>query len=239
MDIQTFYEKRWSALWFEFIKANKTKVAWNGWICENPNLTMEMVVSNPNIAWSGYHLSLNPNLTMDAINRFPNIFDHKWSWENISRHKNITFDDVLANPDYPWDWNELSSNPNVTMEDTNAYPEKPWVFRKLCSTKCPTMRFSFDGYDNGVSYNELSQKIQSEDTDIREWHAISHHKYLTMELITTNSDKPWVWSSICHHAFVEDKKCFVEWNVKWILLAKMHEELDEECEDLVKMVAKY
>src|SRR5271166_2603133 len=57
---------------------------WNYcWLSENPNITWEIVMQNPNKSWDYNRLSENPSIT----------------WEN-----------VMQNPDKPWNYNTLSTN---------------------------------------------------------------------------------------------------------------------------------
>ena len=52
-------------------------------------------------------LSTNPNITWDIVKTNP---DKPWDYSGLSVNPNITWDIVLANPDKPWNYRWLSSN---------------------------------------------------------------------------------------------------------------------------------
>ncbi len=72
-------------------------------------------------------LSSNPGVTWELIN-YMKIY---WRYKVLSRHQNITWEIVQANPDKPWDYCFLSSNPNITWEIIQANPDKKWNYTIL------------------------------------------------------------------------------------------------------------
>jgi hypothetical protein len=49
----------------------------------------------------------------------------------LSRHSNITWDIIQANPDKPWDYDYVSFNPNITWDIVEANPDYPWNYPEL------------------------------------------------------------------------------------------------------------
>ena len=96
------------------------------WLSQNPNITWDVVNSNPDKPWDWFWLSRHPNITWDVITSNP---EKPWDWSCLSR--NITWDMVTSNPEKPWDWHGLSQNPNITWDMVTSNPEKPWDWGAL------------------------------------------------------------------------------------------------------------
>jgi hypothetical protein len=114
-----FIQRKWYALWWQFIIDNPDK-PWD-WtaISKNSNITMKDINDNPDKPWNWCYISMNPNITMKDI--LDNL-DKPWKWGYISMNPNITMKDILDNPDKPWNWYSISSNPFT--KDKEAFVDK-------------------------------------------------------------------------------------------------------------------
>ncbi len=59
-------------------------------------------------------LSQNPNITWDIVQSNPQI---NWNYRYLSNNTNITWKIVKSNPQVPWDYEELSSNSMIKAKD--------------------------------------------------------------------------------------------------------------------------
>lgn len=258
----------WTNKWFIFISKYYDGYGMNHYdLCKNPNITMDIVLKNPNIKWDWNALSVNCNITMDivlnnidkpwnwsnfrynpniyyakmnwriliyspfipinkTINAVSHFFDtddcydkisyeiltfdqiketptHKWNWNILSAHKNITIktmidnpnypwksfwigynptitmDDILENPNIEWNWNALSAHPNITMENIDDNLFLPWNFWCVC--KNPNLTFEF-------AINHANKM---------NWFFITCNVNITMHTIESNPNGPWVFNVIC------------------------------------------
>jgi hypothetical protein len=81
-------------------------------VSSNPNITWDIVIANPEFPWEIESLSYNPNITWKNV-RDDNLLHGKrdWNYSFVSFNtKDLTWKDVIDNPDFPWDFSGLSSN---------------------------------------------------------------------------------------------------------------------------------
>ena len=52
-------------------------------------------------------------------------------WDGVSRHKNITLDDIEEYPSLPWDFKSLSLNPNIDINFVQKHLNKTWDWSLL------------------------------------------------------------------------------------------------------------
>jgi hypothetical protein len=84
----------------------------------NPNITWDIVISNPEFPWDFISLSTNPNITWKIVRDNPTTFSSnkeesvkKFLYLCVSKFtEDLTWKDVIDNPDFPWDFLGLSSN---------------------------------------------------------------------------------------------------------------------------------
>jgi hypothetical protein len=65
----------------------------------NPNITWDIVQSNPSFGWEYYGLSSNPNITLEIVRDNP---DDGWDFHSISRNK-FLYDDTVCKREYEKD----------------------------------------------------------------------------------------------------------------------------------------
>ena len=66
MEYETYVGKIFSNKWFNFILKNKKDWNWD-FISSNPNLTIQIILVNPDKKWNWYNISKNSNITMDDV----------------------------------------------------------------------------------------------------------------------------------------------------------------------------
>ena len=171
----------------KFIK----KVVRNPWIIYDSehyinNVTMEMVIKNPDKPWEwGYIVYFN-DLTIEYINILEktnsfNTFNNqnKSFWWTFSYRSTTTMEMINNNPDKPWCWNTISMNPNLTMEMINNNPDKEW-------------NWNFISCNPNITMNDINNNLDKPWV----WEWISKNPNLTMEMINNNLDKEWYWTKI-------------------------------------------
>ena len=77
---------------------------------------------------SGDWLSDSPNITMEIVLANPDI---EWNWQFLSRNRKITWMNVLNNIILPWDWKELSGKPLRRSEIANSIINDTLGMRQL------------------------------------------------------------------------------------------------------------
>jgi hypothetical protein len=128
---------------------------WYG-LSQNPNITWEIVQTNPDIPWKWYRLSRNPNITWEIVKENP---DKPWDWSGLSLNPNITWEIVQANPDKPWSWDGLSLNPSITWEIVLSNPDKPWNWYWLSKHPNITWEIVLSNPDKPWNWEFLSQHL--------------------------------------------------------------------------------
>lgn len=119
----------------------------------NPNVTLEIIESNPQIKWDFYYMSCNSNITWENIKK--TLDKYNWSIKVATYNPNVTWSIVKENLDLNWDWcyicltfkiNEedidkypidftyFSSNPYITMDLVKKYSHKHWNYNELIKT---------------------------------------------------------------------------------------------------------
>ena len=86
--------------------------------------------------------------------------DGRWdlSWHNISKHPNVTMENIVNNPTEPffWNWLYISINPNLTIEMIENNPNESWSWYKI-------LNHSFKKeYENELKKLQNFKKIEEE-----------------------------------------------------------------------------
>ena len=112
------------ALWLHHLQ-NKT-VNW-AVISKSAIIRVDVIMSHPGWQWN--LMSENPHLTIAIVRKYRS---KKWCWASVSKHKNITMEDINNNIDLPWDWFEgVSNNPNLCVSALKMRPAKYWDWRAV------------------------------------------------------------------------------------------------------------
>ena len=182
---------------WNFITENMDKI-WN-WdkLSKHPNITIDIIMKTNYWLWNWEYVSENPNLSWpDVLNnldlswklstiyrRFENYItwtfiknnpNKNWTWHEISRNPNITFDIIKNNPDKEWHWWYVSRNPNIKWEDIINNPELQWDWSGLSLN----LNITWDIIKNNLD----------KDWD---WDCISRRDDITEEIIDKNHEIKW------------------------------------------------
>jgi hypothetical protein len=111
-------------------------------LSSNKNITWEFIKKHLDKPWNWYVVSNNHNITWNMIKniRIPVkdlcVEDHldapdenisPWYAAGVSYNPNITWEIIIANPEFPWDFDHFSCNPNFTWKIVRD--NKPFLSR--------------------------------------------------------------------------------------------------------------
>jgi hypothetical protein len=113
--------------WYFFDLGYNQGITWDDFNIEdfssNPNLTLDIVLNNPDIDWDYNNISMNSNISWEIIQNNQHIFDEHCVLINLN--PNITFDIIENNPHVPWiwDWSLIVLN-EMTLERETFFAKK-------------------------------------------------------------------------------------------------------------------
>jgi hypothetical protein len=174
-------------------------------------------------------LSFNPNITLDFVLQYPDISTEtvKWSWNGLTRNKNINiydkiknldlpwifkrltesiehldnYDFLLEHPDKPWDWEVLSYN--VPFSFILEHPELPWVKTWVSTNETIT-------FDDIIKYQDFKW-----DYDKLSWN-------IPLDILTTQTLFPINYDNLSINNTLTSKYLLAHVDEKWnnVLLSK-------------------
>ena len=200
ISIINYFANEYSNKWFQMILKIPNL---NGEsICSNHNLTMKIIIDNPEFEWDWKILSDNPNIiikqmlinnnnnekwkwcfhditmnkyiTMDLIE---NNKDKEWCWEYMYRNPNLTIEFIKKNKEKLYEWHLISCHKNITMDDITNNPDLPWNERHVCNNPNLTME-----YVNSIGRRNFGS-----------WYVCSNPR-ITYNDIINNIDNYWTTS---------------------------------------------
>jgi hypothetical protein len=153
-----------------------------------------------------FYISKRSDLKLEWI--ISNI-NQEWCWSLISANSNITWDMVIANPGLPWCYKRLSMNTNITWPIVINNPNKPWCIHGLLanpSVIIPEHSISISNKTINVSgliflvdhpLTKIPWKHIEANLDLEwDWHEISTHKDININIIRQYIHKPWSWRNL-------------------------------------------
>jgi dUTP pyrophosphatase len=90
----------------------------------HPDLTLDVLKTNPDAAWGFHHMASHPNFTFEWVAEFPLRF---WDWNKLSNMVDI--DTLVKHPTLFWNWRILTER--MSHVDMLAHPTLPWDFNML------------------------------------------------------------------------------------------------------------
>ena len=96
-------------------------------LVQNKNFYWKDIVQS-DLCEEKQHYANNPNITLNEVLQNPQV---PWEWTRISRNVYITLELLQENRDLPWDFYWLSENPKTTWEMVYAFQNKNWDFDYL------------------------------------------------------------------------------------------------------------
>lgn len=169
------------------------------------NVKWDVVLNNPIFPWCWYDLSSNLNININIIKDSlkSKKINTNWKWHNISCNPNITWDDIVNNPNLPWEWEYVSVNPNITMDIIKStlkkcskkynYKNKDWEYWEYEMYYQGNRKDKYDYYYEIISINGLKPKWY--------WREVSANPNLTFEFIRDNPNLNWDWCNISANEF--------------------------------------
>lgn len=116
-------------------------------ISSNVYLTADFVQKHHDWAWDLYAMSSSSALCIETVKLFhekERSTEFDWPW--ISRHPNITMEDIESTPDFPWNYTSVCLNPNLTVHFVKHMLQTPeyatFVNWKFIATN-PSFRLEF------------------------------------------------------------------------------------------------
>jgi hypothetical protein len=119
-------------------------------------------------------------------------------WYQISKHKNITGDDIINNSSRNFRWNRrgVCENPNITPEmltiwlQGQCHPDRCRV-RRRCSS-CPENWTFFSNNPNIT----ISYILKNKTNTYWDWFKLSGHPNIDVDSIFENADLPWLFRGV-------------------------------------------
>lgn len=177
-------------------------------LSDNPNITLDYVLSNLDKNWSWYHLSSNKNIVSspDIIIKHSNL---PWNIAGLSKNPNIDFDYIFSRPELKWHDNNLCCNPNINIEIVEKIIlEKKYKINWLDLSKNSGIYWrdinrtqytkNYNWWNSSVSINpNITEKIvENNNKYIWSWLELSYNKSLSWDFIIKNLDNKLTWYGI-------------------------------------------
>lgn len=84
------------------------------WYSKNPNITIDIVVSNLHITWNWLFLSENKSLSFEDITAYPQLL---WWWSSVCDKLDINWDFIESHlHTYNWNWHNLGKHPKTSLK---------------------------------------------------------------------------------------------------------------------------
>ncbi len=184
-------------------------------VCANPNITPGIVRQNHSYPWNKCWSFLSGNINF-GLKEFLEVHPKQLDWEQISANPKITLDMVLENDHLPWDHNAVARNKNLTWEDLVDDPDDPdhplfpelarnpniniTALFRLIQEHEPDLLPRRDDILNDIATNpnltweDLKNNPYLYEALPRD--EISGHPNITLDIIKENPDYPWYWRSV-------------------------------------------
>ena len=175
----------WEDIQFIYEYKNMKKYFFSDtYISLNPNITLDIVFNNPTYNWEYIYIIQNKNIKLDDVKKYLPILEKKNNFiiDFLSINENITWEQVIQNPQIKWSYDLLTSNKNITLNIIKANPDKNWNFSYLCRNLSIT-------WDDIVSNPQINW----------DWSFISSHPNITWKIIQSNPNNPWCWACVCYN----------------------------------------
>jgi len=175
----------WEDIQFIYEYQNMKKYFFSDtYISLNPNITLDIVFNNPTYNWEYIYIIQNKNINLDDVKKYLPILEKKNNFiiDFLSINENITWEQVIQNPQIKWSYDLLTCNKNITLNIIKDNPDKNWNFSYLCRNLSIT-------WDDIVSNPQINW----------DWSFISSHPNITWKIIQSNPNNPWCWACVCYN----------------------------------------
>lgn len=150
----------------------------------NPNITLDIAFNNSQYDWTYSLILKNKNVALDDVKKYLPELQKKNNFfiDFLSLNENITWEQVIQNPQIKWHYDLLTSNKNITLAIMKENSDKNWNFNYLSTNL-------------SITWNDIISNPQIN----WNWEFISCHPNITWEIIQSNLEYPWCWSCICYN----------------------------------------
>ena len=213
-------------------------------VSENDNLPIEILMKKP--YWHGKCASNHPNLTMKIVLDNP---DFPWDWFIVSSHENIKWNHIHDNPNLPWDSRGVSKNKNITPEIVSNNPGVQWDYKCLSTNHDFSISFVMNNLDRIWDLSEIcafnttiTWKYVCDNPNFPwNYRYLAHNPCITLKIICDNPDMGWGWEHASANPSISIE-CILNnpdkrWNLRWVSanpnlryhhLKKLHEWADSD-----------
>jgi hypothetical protein len=188
----------------------------------NPHITFQDIINNPQLAWNSYHVSRNPNITIDIV--LSNL-NYDWNWDMLSGNESISFRDILDNPQLPWNMKYIYSKPDLTIEyvkknislastsklDFYLLSKNPGItFHDILSN--PQIKWNWQGValNPNVTFDDM---LTHRNKFLDSWFSDSPN--ITMENVLANPDIQWNWQYLSRNPKITWTNVLNNINLPW------------------------
>lgn len=212
---------------------------WN-WshLSKNKCISMDFIISHPELPWDYDDVFVNPNFTMDLWDVISDLrtdtapLYNDWVFKSyIEGHPTLDIDFVLANHTNcnfdSYIWRLVSAH--IDIKYINIFPHFPWNYTFVSKNRTLTPEFIDSHIDEEWDMDNLSQNAHVITPDFIKkhplmnwnWRHISGNMTTTFEFMLENLDKDLDWSEIS--AFDDLPICFVfehlEYDWDWAMVS--------------------
>lgn len=200
------------------------------------NISWAFVQAHPEFPWSMDGLSQNPNVTMEVVLQNPDrgwtvppFTEGRWNWVYLTPRLCQDIRNVQQNPTLPWHWQTVSRdalfttealhdlhtlldipfltlNKYLTLEAIESLPDIPWCTERLSQRSDMTLDFVLRHPDRAWDIESLSYVIQAPVSVLRSvswypwnWGKFSFNPHLTLDEVVANLDLPWDTRILSRH----------------------------------------
>ena len=186
-----------------------------------PSLTVDVLVQHKDLPWNWDELSKNKNITADDILR---TLHHNlpWNWETISRSKEFTLDQIHACHDLI-NWDALSKNSHITQEMIQSTPHLNWTAlgRIRAMPTLQIMEVLMEMKQRAV--DNPREPLENMAIRIRIDNEIQSREDINLELITANPTYPWRWYNLSNTLSLDEILSAPHLNWGWASISTRQE----------------
>lgn len=220
ISIMNIVESEWTSYWLNFLKSFTSNNLDYGKLSKNYNMTMGIILDNPDKDWSGTSVSRNHiTMTETLLHRKAGVNfvlyhvlirkvlnnvelalmnkDVKGVCFAISKSPRLTIKDIRENPHFPWTWFSLAQN--FSFQDIKDNLDLPWDWKYIS-----WMKASIKDVEENPSFPWC-------------WNSLSSNDGIDIGFVLRNIGKNWEWSDLVFNPSISMKDILDNFNLPWDL----------------------
>lgn len=199
-------EKKWQQYFWEsiFDYFKLQSISFSN-LSRNPNISLEIIMKNPQYPWNYNELSSNSSINFTMVKKTPNL---KWNYNFLSLNPSISWLDIKSNIDLSWDWCNLAKKEGITIDIIKLkYTElNP---KMLIHNSSVTLEMIENNLDIPWDLNEIILKENILFPDILELMKKYNIKFLEKHITDISSQKNVFWHTVKNYPNIK-------WNYKFL-----------------------